>query len=341
MSRCFRWRCASVFGIIITNFTLSNNTFNLFTIYLSIVQCTNYNHIAIVFPPLPLLDTHNRLFRRPSAGYNSINPGSFAKWRPAKDVKNRRQTRVQISASEAFTSCFLDIYGAGEDNGGRGTDSPGVRHPNRTNGSPAPTTPQYYIPVYHSHLSAYLAITSELARTHAIYSFSSLYIVVLFHAITCSDSIAQSTCLGWLTPAQLSDCLEVYQFVCESDVKMRAVRTTLDCILVKHNRLLVDVILKTEIWYQGVDRTWDQRQGLHRTGTDVEVLYVPPILQLEDGIRQHPLLPPPVSHTQRYGLRPRAHDKTLPERTSNLVDCNFIIRMLYLNAYWLYIGLCY
>jgi len=47
----------------------------------------------------------------------------------------------------------------------------------------------------------------------------------------------------------------------------------------------------------------------------------------------HPLLPPPVSHTQRYGLRPRAHDRTLPERTSNLVDCNFIIRMLYLNAY--------
>ena len=27
------------------------------------------------------------------------------------------------------------------------------------------------------------------------------------------------------------------------------------------------------------------------------------------------------------------HDRTLPERTSNLVDCNFIIRMLYLNAY--------
>jgi len=29
----------------------------------------------------------------------------------------------------------------------------------------------------------------------------------------------------------------------------------------------------------------------------------------------------------------RVHDKTLPERSSNLVDCNFIIRMLYLNAY--------
>jgi len=47
----------------------------------------------------------------------------------------------------------------------------------------------------------------------------------------------------------------------------------------------------------------------------------------------HPLLPPPVSSVQRYGLRPRIHDRTLPERTSNLVDCNFIIRMLYLNAY--------
>jgi len=47
----------------------------------------------------------------------------------------------------------------------------------------------------------------------------------------------------------------------------------------------------------------------------------------------HPLLPPPISHTQRYGLRPRVHDRTLPERSSNLVDCNFIVRMLYLNAY--------
>ena len=50
----------------------------------------------------------------------------------------------------------------------------------------------------------------------------------------------------------------------------------------------------------------------------------------------------PVSHTQRYGLRvlrPRIHDRTLPEKSSNLVDCNFIIRMLYLNAYWLNNGL--
>jgi len=55
----------------------------------------------------------------------------------------------------------------------------------------------------------------------------------------------------------------------------------------------------------------------------------------------HPVQQPIVSHTQRYGLRPRVHDRTLPERTSNLVDGNFIIRMLYLNAYWLNIGLRY
>jgi len=33
------------------------------------------------------------------------------------------------------TSVLLDFYGAGEDNGGRGTDNPGGCHPNRTNGT--------------------------------------------------------------------------------------------------------------------------------------------------------------------------------------------------------------
>jgi len=41
------------------------------------------------------------------------------------------------------TSCLLNFYGAGQDNGGRGTDSPGGRHPNRTNG--APTTPPRFL----------------------------------------------------------------------------------------------------------------------------------------------------------------------------------------------------
>jgi len=37
----------------------------------------------------PLLYTHKRLFRRPSAAYNSVNPGSFSKWKPAKDDDER------------------------------------------------------------------------------------------------------------------------------------------------------------------------------------------------------------------------------------------------------------
>jgi len=39
----------------------------------------------------------------------------------------------------------LDFYGAGEDNGGRDTDSPGGCHPNRTNGAPTPTTPPRFL----------------------------------------------------------------------------------------------------------------------------------------------------------------------------------------------------
>ena len=47
----------------------------------------------------------------------------------------------------------------------------------------------------------------------------------------------------------------------------------------------------------------------------------------------HPLLPPPVQ--QNYNLRNRPHNRQLPERSSRLVDCNLIIRMLYHNMYWL------
>ena len=46
----------------------------------------------------------------------------------------------------------------------------------------------------------------------------------------------------------------------------------------------------------------------------------------------HPLLPSPNS-IQPYSLRTRAHNRTLPQRKSHLVDCNFLIRMLYLNAF--------
>jgi len=39
---------------------------------------------------------------------------------------------------------LLDFYGAGEDNRGRGTDSPGGHHPNWTNGTPTPTTSKVF-----------------------------------------------------------------------------------------------------------------------------------------------------------------------------------------------------
>ena len=43
----------------------------------------------------------------------------------------------------------------------------------------------------------------------------------------------------------------------------------------------------------------------------------------------HPLLPP----SQRYNMRERSHSLQLPEHSAYLSDCNFIIRMLYKNAY--------
>jgi len=45
----------------------------------------------------------------------------------------------------------------------------------------------------------------------------------------------------------------------------------------------------------------------------------------------HRLLPPPVQ--QNYNLRNRPHNRQLPELSSHLVDCNFIICMLYHNMY--------
>ena len=46
----------------------------------------------------------------------------------------------------------------------------------------------------------------------------------------------------------------------------------------------------------------------------------------------------PVAHTSHnYNLRPRAHDRSLPERLTHLTDCNFIIRMLFYQVYWQYL----
>ena len=45
------------------------------------------------------------------------------------------------------------------------------------------------------------------------------------------------------------------------------------------------------------------------------------------------LLPPPTA--QNYSLRNRPHNRQLPDRISRITDCNFTVRMLYRNLYWL------
>ena len=47
----------------------------------------------------------------------------------------------------------------------------------------------------------------------------------------------------------------------------------------------------------------------------------------------HALLPPPSIASQNYGLRQRAHAFQLPERSTHLSGCNFLMRMLYKNSY--------
>jgi len=43
----------------------------------------------------------------------------------------------------------------------------------------------------------------------------------------------------------------------------------------------------------------------------------------------HYLLPPQSHASQNYNLRPRKHNFQLPPRTTHLIDCNFINRLLY------------
>jgi len=45
------------------------------------------------------------------------------------------------------------------------------------------------------------------------------------------------------------------------------------------------------------------------------------------------LLPPPTA--QNYSLTNRPHYRQLPDRISRITDCNFTVRMLYRNMYWL------
>jgi len=45
----------------------------------------------------------------------------------------------------------------------------------------------------------------------------------------------------------------------------------------------------------------------------------------------------PYPNTSKYELRSRPHSRQLSQRTSRLTDCNFIVRLLYRDMYWLII----
>src|SRR5664279_348474 len=47
----------------------------------------------------------------------------------------------------------------------------------------------------------------------------------------------------------------------------------------------------------------------------------------------HSHLPPPAVSSQNYNLRPRIHNRQLPQHTGYLTDSNFITRMLYTDIY--------
>jgi len=62
------------------------------------------------------------------------------------------------------------------------------------------------------------------------------------------------------------------------------------------------------------------------------------VLNNTDHVLHH-LLTPVHNTSHSYSLRPRAHDRELPDRLTHLTDCNFIIRMLFYQVYWHYFTL--
>jgi len=47
----------------------------------------------------------------------------------------------------------------------------------------------------------------------------------------------------------------------------------------------------------------------------------------------HQLLPPVSASSHSYSLRTCSHNRQLPDRLTHLIDCNFIIRMLFYQSY--------
>jgi len=56
------------------------------------------------------------------------------------------------------------------------------------------------------------------------------------------------------------------------------------------------------------------------------------VLNNTDHVLHH-LLTPVHNTSHSYSLRPRAHDRELPDRLAHLTDCNFITRMLFYQVY--------
>ena len=49
----------------------------------------------------------------------------------------------------------------------------------------------------------------------------------------------------------------------------------------------------------------------------------------------HKLLPPQCNAFNCYNFRKQTHDRQLPDKHHRLTNCNFINRVLYIDAYWL------
>ena len=88
-----------------------------------------------------------------------------------------------------------------------------------------------------------------------------------------------------------------------------------------------------------VDTTTANFAAVAHDRTDFHDLYISTDEKLFNKISTWPnhilraILPPPTA--QNYSLRNRPHNRQLTDRISRITDCNFTLRMLYCNMYWL------
>jgi len=95
--------------------------------------------------------------------------------------------------------------------------------------------------------------------------------------------------------------------------------------------------------FQTQQTSWRYKILLRGVRTPASVILYFTILRHYDGLFSkilnssdhvlHLFPPPPMQ--QNYNLSNRPRNRQLPERSSRLIDCSFITRMLYYNIYWL------